>query len=146
MAPKPKRKRDYAAAYRRRDERAKAAGYKNYYDYRLHGYGKQPPAAPLPPKGQRARLRGHRSGRDLERKAKRNAGLLVTAILADRQADGTFAKLYVNTIDQDGKETEYMLTGHQLDKDYLKQLVADLEAAGAVFSPSPSTDLRQIAG
>lgn len=142
----PQRKpavRDWKAAYRRRDERAKALGYKSYYDYRAHEHGKLPPSAPRATGAKLRRLRGHASGADLARQAR--AGALVVATLGGKDGHGRYHRVDVSLIGADGREEEFTLQGAQLRKDYLTQLVEDLEADGVVFSPAPSMDLRRVA-
>lgn len=137
--------RDWKAAYRRRNERARALGYKSYYDYRAHGHGSTPPSAPRATGAQLRRLRGHASGADLAQTADRRQGSLVVATLGGRDGSGRYRRVDVTLIGDDGSETEFTLQGPQLRKDYLQALVDDLEAAGVVFSPAPSLDLRRIA-
>ena len=146
MPPSPRKKkpaRAWKAAYRRRDQRARDLGYKNYYDYRAHGNGATPPSAPRSTGNRLRVLRGHASGADLIRAAGR--GGFVIATLGGRDGIGRYTRVDVTLIADDGSETDFLLRGKQLEKDYLAQLVDDLERAGVTFSPNPSGDLRQIA-
>lgn len=49
-------------AYERRNARARALGYRNYYDYRIHGYGREPPGAPVDPEARAERMGLRRGG------------------------------------------------------------------------------------
>ncbi len=55
-----------SSAWERRNAKARALGYKNYWDYRTHGYGAAAPTAPRPRGEEFARLQGRRSARGLE--------------------------------------------------------------------------------
>lgn len=48
-------------------------------------------------------------------------------------------------IGEDGSDRDYLLRGQALSSASLDRLVAGMSAAGAVFSPSPSLDLRAYA-
>ena len=68
--PPRKRRRNYSAEYRRRNELAKGRGYKDYYDYRAHAYGKRRPSEPKLTGAALRKLRGHATGTDLDRLVK----------------------------------------------------------------------------
>ena len=84
--------------------------------------------------------RGHASAKDLERAVQ--PGALVTTIGEDRQADGTFRVLRVTVIGVDGRQRDFVLRGAQAKGRQLKKTIANVSAAGAVFSPAPSLDLQ----
>jgi hypothetical protein len=128
------------AAYRRRNERAQAAGFRNYYDQRVRRGRLDQPR----PTGQLLRrARGHGTGKDLVKAAR--PGSIIVTLPTDRDQDGTYSKVYVHMIDAAGREQEFLLQGRQLKADYLRQLVRDLDAEGAIFSPSPY-DLPSLSG
>lgn len=131
------------AAYLRRNARARALGYRSYYDYRAHDNGKLPPDAPRLRGARLRRARGHASAADLVRGS--GPGTLVTAVPdpTSRQADGTYSRVYITAIDDDGADREYLLRGAALSQSAIDRLVGDLDARGAVFSPSPSLDVRR---
>lgn len=129
-------------AYQRRNARARALGYRSYYDYRAHGNGTRPPSAPRL-SGERLRqARGHASAADLERAV--SDGALVTTIGEGRKADGSYEQLRVYVIGLDGQQREFVLRGRQATGRQLKQTIGAISAQGAVFSPSPSLDLQAM--
>ena len=89
-----------------------------------------------------AQARGHASGADLRRRAR--DGDLLVASMGGRNAQGQYTNVSVTLVGADGGEREYLLRGQQIRKGYLVKLVADLEAAGVIFSPAPSLDLRRM--
>lgn len=140
--PAPKRRRDYAAEYKRRQARARALGYESYYARRVRKGA--PPSAPKPSGAALRRARGHAAGRDLARSSR--DGDLLIASLGGRDLQGRYHRVDVTVIPADGgDEREFTLRGSQLSPEYLQRLVDDLERRGVIFSPSPSLDLRQIA-
>jgi hypothetical protein len=135
-----KAKRDYKAAYARRNARARALGFTSYYDQRVR---KGRLSAPRPTGAALRRLRGHASGRDLLATAR--DGDVVIASMGGRDANGKYHHVDITLLGSDGGDLEFTLRGPQMKTSYLKQLVADLEAKGVAFSPAPSLDLRRIA-
>lgn len=136
------RKRDYKAEYARRQARARELGFEGYYGRRIR---RGQPAEVAAPRGERLRAaRGHASGGDLRSQA-RDGDLLIGS-LGGRNALGRYTRVDITLVGSDGGEKEYVLQGKQLGKAYLQRLVSDLEAAGVIFSPAPSLDLRRIAG
>lgn len=129
-------------AYERRNARARALGYRSYYDYRAHGNGARPPSAPKLSGEKLRQARGHASASDLERAIK--PGALVTTIGEGRKADGSYQRLRVTVIGVDGQQREFVLRGKQAQARQLKKTIAAVSAGGAVFSPSPSLDLQQM--
>ncbi len=131
-------------SYAKRNERARALGYRSYYDYRIHAHGKIPPDQPAPTGNTRARLRGHRSLSDLKQDLK--PGTLVTVQSTDRDPrTGRLKRADVLTVDEKGRQRTYRLTGAQLTVARINSLADVVERKGAVFSPSPSLDLRRVA-
>ncbi len=131
------------AAYQARNARARALGYRSYYDYRAHDNGRIPPAAPRLSGGALRKARGHASAADLIADAR--PGMLVTATPdpRSRRKDGTYSRVYITAIAEDGSEREYLLRADTLKAARLSKLIGGLDAAGAVFSPSPSLDIRR---
>jgi len=119
--------------WERRNAAARAAGYRNYYDYRAHGYGKRPAEAPQYRGGELERLRGHRGGADLQRAVDRHS--LVIFHNADRDAQGRFKWVELAVIDRKGNERIYRLTGEHLRGKNLRKLLKDMEKTGAVMQP-----------
>lgn len=133
-----------STAYQRRSQRARALGYKSYYDFRTHDNGRLPPEAARPSGEARQRLRGHRAGKDLQRDLREGDLLVVTD--SRRRGDGTYLWVDVKVIDERGRERVYRLSGAQLRTGRLAALVASVSSAGAVLSPSPSLDVRRYLG
>jgi hypothetical protein len=139
----PPRKRNYAAEYARRQQRARERGFENYYARRIRGGKAATPETPRPAGERLRRLRGHASGADMRREA--GDGAQVMAQLGGRDSQGRYHRVDVTVIAADGREHEYQLQGQQIERDYLEALAAELGARGMIFSPAPSLDLRKIA-
>lgn len=131
-----------SAAYERRNARARALGYTSYYDYRAHDNGKIPPGQPRLAGRALRRARGHTSLSDLIADTKPGTLIMATPDPTSRRADGTYSRVHVTMIGEDGSDRDYLLRGQALSSSSLDRLVAGMSAAGAVFSPSPSLDLR----
>lgn len=132
------RRRDYAAEYRRRQEKARQEGFSGYYAKRIRA-GK-PPSAPAPTGVALRRARGHAAGSDLAREAQ--SDWFVSAFPLDRNAAGQWTRMRIDVIDDDGREREYWLTGDQLSRKNIRRLAMDLDRAGVRFSPK--YDLRTL--
>ena len=141
MAPS----RRLSPAYAARNARARAAGYKSYYDFRVHNHGAIPPSQPAPTGEARSRLRGHRSAEDLRKSALDGAMITVTDH-SGRDNKGRYKWVELTVIDAKGVQRTYRLSGKQLKPEFLRKLIEDVQAGGAVLSPSPSLDLRRYSG
>ena len=125
----------------RDNERARAAGYRDYYDFRTHGYGAIPPGEPV--SGAALRLaRGHASASDFEREV--GDGSLVLVGELERGRGGRYTKVVVTVIDLEGRERNYVLRGKALTQAMLARLADAAIANGATISPTKSLDLRTI--
>lgn len=124
------RKRDYAAEARRRNERARALGFKNYYERRT----RLEPGAERPSTQVLRRRRGHASRKDLLRDAR--PGDLVTVIGTDRDKQGRLRRIQISVIDEQGDERLYWISTRNMRQKDLDQLVEGLLAAGVVDNPS----------
>lgn len=143
MPERPVRKR-LSAAYERRNELARQKGYRSYYDYRIHNHGAIAPDQPAPTGNARARLRGHRSLADL--KAALKPGTLVIVQSTDRDPKtGRLRRAEVLLVDEKGRQRTFRLNGRELTRAKIDELATAVEKKRAVFSPSPSLDLRRIA-
>jgi hypothetical protein len=140
--PRPRRaaKQRLTAAYERRNERARAKGYKSYYDYRAHNQGKLPPSAPRASGAALRRLRGHASRADLISGLREDT--LIVAAGYERDAAGRFKQLDLQLVDERGRTSEFTLRGRQLDGPAMRKLVATMLATGAVVDPY----LQRLAG
>lgn len=88
---RPRRKPE--TAWERRNREAREKGYRNYYDYRVHDYGKRPPGEPVPPadRATRAGGRGEAAFRSTLKRPGRIA--LIGEIYTQPRGDGTYANL-----------------------------------------------------
>lgn len=129
--------RPVSSAWAKRNARAQALGYRNYYEYRVRGT--------KPGSQARARARGHRSSADLAKQT--GPGDLVMVDRTERDVHGRLTKVVISVIDGETSEQRtYTLTGRTLTSRNLRRLVDRIDQAGGIFSPSPSLDLRRIGG
>jgi hypothetical protein len=120
-------------AWQRRNSAARALGYRSYYDYRVHDYGRRPATSSVEP-SDRPRLRGHRSEADLLRTIR--DGSLVAFNGADRDpATGRFRWVEIAVVSPDGRERVYRLSGKQVSAAKLKALLGSMSSAGAITEP-----------
>ena len=126
--------------YEARNARARAEGYRNDYDRRIHNHGRIPASSPAPTGEARSRLRGHRSSADLER-AKLDGALVSITDHSGRDNKGRYKWVEVTVVDARGKQRTFRLTGKQLQPERLGATIAAVQGAGGFLSPSPSLDL-----
>lgn len=127
----------------RRNARAAQLGYRNFYDYRIHDYGRIPPGEPGATGETKQRLRGHRSRADLLRSL--GPGDLISVFSSERDTKtGRYKRVDLLVIDENGRQRSYRLGPRQLRQVDLDSLITQVEGAGAVFSPSPSLDIRRL--
>ncbi len=111
-----------SSAWEARNARARSLGYRNYYDYRVHGYGADAPDAPAATGERLSRLRGHRSGSDLLSLAKRGEIALALVIPTRKDPEsGKISEAAVRVTLDDGSEKEFRLTGQLSDEDWLDE-------------------------
>lgn len=148
--PAKRAQRDHKAAYARRDARAKAAGYKSYYDYRLHRYGSLPAAAPVPTGAARRKLAG-KAGRAAFLASLGEGDLIImphglSSVEFDpdaRGGEGAYLEIVKLVIDgETGADRTYIL--RNLTRDELIDTIEEEERRGAIFSPAPSLDQRRL--
>ena len=123
-----------AARTARDNARAKALGYKSYYDWRAHDSGRIPPGKPRLRGDQLAKARGHRSAADLERALKEGS---LVSVLATKRDDktGRLLRVEIQAIDPDGSERTYILEGRTLTQKRLDQLSGQIDRGGGIVSP-----------
>jgi len=63
-----------------------------------------------------------------------------------RDNKGRYKWVELTVIDAKGVQRTYRLSGKQLKPEFLRKLIEDVQAGGAVLSPSPSLDLRRYSG
>lgn len=131
-----------SAKQERANARARAAGYRNAYDLRIHGYGRIPASERISGE-QLARARGHRSAADLERMV--GSGDVVSVwTYGPRDSEGRYKWVDVLLLDANGGERIFRLRGRQITARNLDRIAQAVDAAGAVVSPAPSLDIRTL--
>ena len=134
--PSPSAAAGRLTPYQRRNQRARALGYRSYYDYRVHDNGRIPPDRPALSGEARQRARGHRSERDLVGAV--HGGSLVMSFGGTRNRLGQWDRVDVIVVQPDGKEMTFVLRGKSLRRDRLEALLDVLESRGAavgIFYP-----------
>ncbi len=124
-----------SATWERRNARARAAGYRNYYDYRAHAYGRRPASEPAASGEQLARLRGHRGGADLRRELAAGRVSHVRALPPELDPLGRIRRQELLVTYADGRQRTFVLKAQALDPERLRGLVDDLDAAGIHYAP-----------
>lgn len=133
----------WARRYELRDASARSKGYKSYYDYRKHGYGKQRPGTAKPGTEELAQIRGHRSIADLE-KSLGNGDRIAINEFGPRGKDGRYTWVEVILIDSKGRDRRFVLRGQALKRARLERFLTRVENSGAVMVPNPSFDLSHM--
>jgi hypothetical protein len=135
----------HAERYAKRNAKARALGYRNYYDYRVHNHGRIPAGEAAPTGEVKQRLRGHRGRVDfLNSLGEGDVISLVSHISTiERTPDGRYRRidklvLYADSGDQ------RIFTLRNLTRAQLIATIADEESRGARFSPAPSLDQRRL--
>ncbi len=136
-------------AWARRNELARLRGYRSYYDYRAHNYGRLPADAPRVTGEQLSRLRGHRGRGELLRAARDGDVISVTGS-SERDKRGRFTWIEVTRIDAAGRARTYRLTGADMKETRILALLDELESAGAFLVIAGSwpgaKELRELRG
>lgn len=141
-----------SAAWERRNARAKALGYKSYYDYRVHGNGKIPPGRPALTGAAKQRARGHRGRADFLASLREGDLIImprgISSVEYDEDARGGLGayleieKLVIPGEHGRGRERTFIL--RNLTRDELIDTIREEQRRGAVFSASPSLDQRRL--
>lgn len=104
-----------SSSWDKRNARAQALGYRNYYDYRVHDNGRIAPER-RPLRGERlTRARGHRGAADFRTLLQSGRVDLLTMIDVERNAAGQVTAIHVQTITAEGKIQSWRLTGDAAD-------------------------------
>lgn len=145
MAPR----RKPSAAWRARNARARKLGYRSYYDYRIHDFGRIPAGKPPVPKGERADLRGHGSGgRGFLAKLGEGDLIMLSDLIStietyvDRRGVERFRD-YEKTVIPDVGE-RWTQTFRRQTREELRELIAAEIDKGATFTLAPSLDQRRL--
>lgn len=125
-----------SAYWQARNERARQAGYKNYYDYRVHGYGKEPPAAPRPTGERLRRLRGHAAAADLGSLIRSGRVELAIVEPGAKGPDGKYTSARIVLTLDDMDERVYWLRGKALLPENAQPLGQAIRDGGAVLLDS----------
>lgn len=127
------RKRDYAAEYERRQQKARELGEGSYYKRRVKGI----------PKGERAKARGHRGRADFLRSLQEGDLILCDITNITLSEKGRYSPIWKTVIPANGgREREYALRNQT--RESLLQAILEEEKRGVIFSPSPSMDQRRL--
>lgn len=124
-----------SAAWERRNARARALGYKSYYDYRAHDNGRRPPDAPRLRGEALARSRGHRGEADLDRLIRSGRVELVNTI-STVDARGKFGIDVLVTL-ADGRTIEFRIPERRAPA--IGQLIDDMGGDAPQLVGSPRT-------
>lgn len=114
------------SAWEKRNRAAKAKGYRNYYDYRIHDYGKRPPDEPVQ-KGQRAEKAGSHSKAAFKRLLKKPERIsLIVEAPRKRGPDGEWQQIAFLAITTKGEIREFYVDVDDVDElDYWHDLIDD---------------------
>lgn len=136
------RKRKEPSAWEKRNAAAKAKGYRNYYDYRVHDYGKRPPDEVVQ-RAKRAKQSGSRGPAAFKRALKSgNIGLLVEAP-RKRGPGGEWQQIAFVAVTTKGEIRDYYIDiDDRYDLDYWHDLIDD---AGVDFLEYSSTQATAVA-
>lgn len=133
-------------AWQRREQRAQAKGYRSYWDYRLHNYGKLAPDRPTPTGELRQQLAGRRSYNALiqELEANRVEQILQTPGPRDPNT-GQYSEIMVDVQLSSGKTRSYRLYGDDLKGKQIQRLRQLVSDSGTDIYVNPSLDILGIA-
>lgn len=132
-----------SSAWERRNASARAAGYRNYYDYRAHDYGRLPASAERLTGEPLARARGHRSIADLERLVAGGRVEIATVIPAGDPdpKTGRYKSVEVVVIDSNGRERRFVMKGQQASSANMGRIKDSFVTGGVLYLDSPSIDV-----
>lgn len=132
-----RKRKQSLTAWEKRNATAKARGYRNYYDYRMHDYGRRPPGQP-PDQGTLAkRRRGVRGKAALRRQLKRPAQIaLIVEVPEDHDAQTKqWTKMRFIITRTDGGIDEYVVPlDDEYDLDYWHDEFEDAEIDFYVYA------------
>lgn len=87
-----------SAGWERRNEAARARGYRNYYDYRMHRYGARPADEPIPRGEAGYRLRGQHGPAALRLQLRKPEGIALIVEIPEANRKGQWTHMrYVIT-------------------------------------------------
>lgn len=128
-----------SSSWERRNDRARALGYRNYYDYRAHDFGRS--RAKLSGEALRA-ARGHVGAADLEALLRSGrVAVLSQEPVGDRDASGRYRQVNVAAQLTDGSQRRFRLRGAALQPDHMAGLRGAVSDAGTDIYTNPSLDV-----
>lgn len=98
-----------ASSWQERNEAARAKGYKNYYDYRAHNYGRIPPERPALSGERLARAAGRAGPAGLKRALTGGRAELVIVTPTQRDKGGRFSQVSVDVTYANGDSNTYWI-------------------------------------
>ena len=120
-----------SSAWERRNERARALGYRNEYERRiLRG---APPGSPRPSGEALARARGHRGHADAIRAIPRAQSASITGM--GRDSAGQFTRVHVILVDDQGDSITYSF---DWDDGLIDELVDELDDSDVPYVAYPT--------
>lgn len=118
-------------AWQRRNARARKLGYRNYYDYRAHDYGKRPPGEEQPTGEEAKRLRGHAGPVALRRALRKPDRIALIVEIPEIDRHGQWAQMrYVGTF-TNGDIREYVVPIHE--ESDIEMWRDEIDASGVEF-------------
>ena len=108
-----------SSAWEKRNAKARAAGYRNYYDYRVHNYGKRP-ARETVGQAEREKYQGKRGPAQLRRALKTpdRIALIIELPASYRGSTGEVEVMRYNVTFTDGDIREYLIPLDEEGGDY----------------------------
>lgn len=123
--------------WEKRNEHARRLGFRNYYDYRAHDYGKREKLS-----GDALRsARGHAGPADLERVLRSGRVAVLTQEPYDRGPDGRWREVRVSVQLVDGSQQRFQLRDEQLTDAALAPIRDAIADSGTDIYSSPSLDV-----
>lgn len=135
-----------ASAYDRRNARARAAGFKNYYEQRIRGGVEQArPSTPRPEGEELSRMRGHRGPADLEQLLASGRVEMVTAIAPSggRDDKGRWRAIDWRITLDDGSDKDFTIRA-SITPEQLNRLRDAIRDQGILYLPRPSVDVFRL--
>jgi hypothetical protein len=128
-----------SVSWQKRNARARALGFRNYYDYRAHGYGQSRERLT----GEAlAKLRGHRSAADLEGLLRRGrVATMIQEPIGERDPQGRYGSVKITVQLANGDQRSFTLRGRQLRARQLDPLRQAAIAGGVDVYLNPSLDV-----
>ncbi len=144
---RPRGSRKESAWAAPRNARARALGYRDYYDYRLHDNGRIPPGPLKLTPEERERRRGHAGTSDFKRFIREGDLVDCDVRAVDRDPrTGLYRRIEKRVIPPpfQRRRRERVFTLTRLTRAQLIALIEYELQVGVIFSPQPSRDQRRL--